>query len=141
VVDYLQLMDTSKADSRTLAIGEISRRLKRLARELDIPIMLLSQLNRSVDSRNDKRPLMSDLRDSGEIEQDADVILFPFRPSAYCQKCKDRVDDAEHVLSDCMSEAVVIVEKQRNGERNITIPLLWQGNFQRFVSLSNLPDF
>jgi replicative DNA helicase len=141
VVDYLQLMDTRKADSRTLAIGEISRGLKRLARELEIPIMLLSQLNRAVDARNDKRPLMSDLRDSGEIEQDADVILFPFRPSVYCQKCKDRVDNDEHVLADCMAAAEVIVEKQRNGERNLSIKLMWQGQFQRFVSLPNLPDF
>lgn len=141
IIDYLQLMDVNKADSRTLAIGEISRGLKRLARELEIPVVLLSQLNRSVDSRNDKRPLMSDLRDSGEIEQDADVILFPYRPAAYCPKCKDRVDDADHVLADHLAEAEVIIEKQRNGERNLSIPLLWQGNFQRFASLSNLPDF
>lgn len=143
MVDYLQLMSVPKADSRSLAIGEVSRGLKRLARELDIPIMLLSQLNRSVDSRPDKRPTMSDLRDSGEIEQDADVILFPFRPAAYCQKCKDKVVDSDHDPVDHQAEAEIIIEKQRNGERNITVPLVWQGHFQRFSSLSrgDLPDF
>lgn len=143
MVDYLQLMSVSKSDSRSLAIGEVSRGLKRLARELDVPIMLLSQLNRAVDSRPDKRPTMSDLRDSGEIEQDADVILFPFRPAAYCQKCKDKVVDADHDPALHQAEAEMVIEKQRNGERNITVTLVWQGNFQRFSSISHrdLPDF
>lgn len=136
IIDYLQLMTVAKSESRTLAIGEVSRGLKRMARELEVPVILLSQLNRSVDGRNDKRPMMADLRDSGEIEQDADVILFPFRPAAYCQKCRDKADDADHNLSDHQAEAEVIIEKQRNGERNISVPLAWQGHFQRFASLS-----
>lgn len=75
---------------------------------------------------------MSDLRDSGEIEQDADVILFPFRPAAYCEKCRDRRDDETHNTAKHQMVAELIIEKQRNGERNISIPLIWRGDFQRF---------
>jgi len=134
-VDYLQLMGVSAKENRVQSLGEISRGLKTLARELDIVVILLSQLNRSVDSRADKRPLMSDLRDSGEIEQDADVILFPFRPAAYCQKCRDRVDDGTHNLKEHQALAEIIIEKQRNGERNLSIPVAWMGQFQRFEGL------
>lgn len=142
IIDYLQLMTMPKSDSRNLAIGEVSRGLKRLARELHLPVILLSQLNRSVDSRTDKRPTMADLRDSGEIEQDADVILFPFRPAAYCQKCRDKVEDGEHSVITHQSEAEIIIEKQRNGERNLSIPVVWDGKHQKFCSFANdLPDF
>jgi len=141
VVDYLQLMGVSNKDSRVLALGEISRGLKQLARELDIAVILLSQLNREVDKRPDKRPLMSDLRDSGEIEQDADVIIFPFRPAAYCQKCRDKVDDCTHSLHEHQAQAEIIVEKQRNGERNLSIPVAWVGQHQRFECLSSMPRF
>lgn len=136
LIDYLQLMRMPKADSRALAVGEVSRGLKQLARELNIPVILLSQLNRGLESRNDKRPMMSDLRDSGEIEQDADVILFPFRPSAYCQKCKDKYDGPDHSLADCQMTAEIIVEKQRNGERNLSIPVIWLGHYQKFASMA-----
>ena len=135
VVDYLQLMSLPPKENRVQALGEISRGLKRLARELDIAVVLLSQLNRGVDSRPDKRPLMSDLRDSGEIEQDADVILFPFRPAAYCQQCKDRIDDGTHNYREHQAKAEIIIEKQRNGERNLSIPLIWFGEYQRFEDL------
>jgi len=134
-IDYLQLMQMP-GKNRVQEVGEISRGLKVLARELDITILALSQLSRAVDGRQDKRPLMSDLRDSGEIEQDADVILFPFRPAAYCDKCRDRVvDDQYHNLALHSRVAEVIIEKQRNGERNISIPLDWRGEFQRFESV------
>ena len=139
IIDYLQLMTIPRGESRTLAVGEVSRGLKQLARELEIPVVLLSQLNRGVDSRPDKRPVMSDLRDSGEIEQDADVILFPFRPAAYCQKCKDKVNDGEHSFIDHQSKAEIIIEKQRNGERNVSIPVVWMGKHQKFVSMV-VPD-
>lgn len=136
VIDYLQLMSPSNSrDSRVQALGEISRGLKQLARELEVPVMALSQLNRSVDSRQDKRPTMSDLRDSGEIEQDADVILFPYRPAAYCQECKDRVDSSSHNYREHQSKAEIIIEKQRAGERNISIPACWLGHYQRFVGI------
>lgn len=133
VVDYLQLMSTTNnRESRTQGLGEISRGLKQLARELDVPIIALSQLSRAVDSRPDKRPMMSDLRDSGEIEQDADVILFPYRPAVYCQKCRDRVNDGEHNYREHQADAEIIIEKQRAGERNISIPACWIGEYQRF---------
>lgn len=135
VVDYLQLMGLPKKDNRTQALGEVSRGLKLLARELNVPVVLLSQLSRDVDKRPDKRPLMSDLRDSGEIEQDADVILFPFRPAAYCQKCRDRVNDGTHNYREHQAEAEIIIEKQRAGERNISVPACWIGEYQRFDGL------
>lgn len=134
-IDYLQLMGTNAAVSnRVQAIGEISRGLKQMARELDCAVALLSQLNRGVDNRPDKRPNMSDLRDSGEIEQDADVILFPFREAAYCQKCKDGINEpGGHDSEIHKHKAEIIIEKQRNGERNISVPVTWFGEFQKFV--------
>lgn len=133
-IDYLQLMGIAgTAVNRVQAIGEISRGLKQMARELDCAVVLLSQLNRSVDSRPDKRPNMSDLRDSGEIEQDADVILFPFRQAAYCQHCKDNVTTGDHDPVMHKRKAEIIIEKQRNGERNVSVPVTWFGEFQKFV--------
>jgi len=136
VIDYLQLMSPSDTKlNRTQALGEISRGLKQLAKELGIPIIVLSQLNRSVDGRNDKRPMMSDLRDSGEIEQDADVILFPYRPAAYCEKCRDRVDGGDHIYRVHQAKAEIIVEKNRAGERNVSISACWIGDYQKFVEV------
>lgn len=132
VVDYLQRMDIP-GDNRSRAVGEVSRALKDLAMELDIAIILLSQLNRSLESRADKRPLMSDLRDSGEIEQDADVILFPYREAVYCADCKQGTpghDSASH-----QAKAELILEKQRNGEAPVTIPVAWMREFVRFTGM------
>ena len=136
VIDYLQLMSMSDPKAnRVQGIGEITRGLKQLARELEVPVMLLSQLSRAVDARNDKRPMMADLRDSGEIEQDADVILFPYRPAAYCEKCRDRINDDFHNYQDHQSKAEIIIEKQRAGERNISIPVVWMGEYQHFAGI------
>jgi len=136
VIDYLQLMGMNPAISnRVQAIGEVSRGLKQMARELECSVVLLSQLNRGVDNRADKRPNMSDLRDSGEIEQDADVILFPFRPSAYCVECKDNICSESHDPDVHKHVAEIIIEKQRNGERNISVPVAWMGEFQQFKQM------
>lgn len=134
-IDYLQLMGTSNNPSRTQAIGEISRGLKCLAKELDLTVIALSQLNRGVDNRSDKKPNMSDLRDSGEIEQDADVIIFPFREAAYCEKCRKKEDSPDHNLQWHQSQAEFIIAKQRDGEANISVEVAFQGRYQRFKSV------
>lgn len=120
VIDYLQLMEsTIKSENQALRVAEITRNLKIMAMEIDVPVILLSQLNRGVESRPDKRPLMSDLRDSGAIEQDADIIMFLYRDSYYNK------DSAQPNVSEC------IVAKNRHGETGI-IKLIWDGQFTRF---------
>ena len=123
VVDYLQFMSaSSQGENRATEISEISRSLKALAKELDVPVIALSQLSRAVEQRNDRRPLMSDLRESGAIEQDADVILFIFREEVYAPE-KD----------EARGRAEVIIGKQRNGPIG-TIALTFMGQFTRFAN-------
>lgn len=140
VIDYLQLMTMPDPKAtRVQGLGEISRGLKQLAKELEVPVMALSQLSRAVEARQDKRPVMADLRDSGEIEQDADVILFPYRPAVYCQQCREKAKDGSHDTRSHQAKAEIIIEKQRAGERNVVVPALWLGEFQRFDGISTLP--
>lgn len=125
VIDYLQLMSVvGNHERRDLAVGSITRELKLLARELNIPIILLSQLSRSVESRQDKRPMMSDLRESGNIEQDADVIGFLYR------------DDYYNDESENQNIVEVIIKKQRNGPSG-TVELAFIKEYNKFVNLDH----
>ncbi len=136
VVDYLQLMQGKNTENRQQEISEISRSLKALAKELSIPVIALSQLNRSLESRTDKRPLLADLRESGAIEQDADVIMFLYRESVYCDACKKR-DNSCNEGHDRNAE--VIIGKQRNGPLGVE-SLTFLGEFTRFESQSRRDD-
>ncbi len=121
VIDYLQLMNGSgRSESRQQEISSISRSLKNLAKELDVPIIALSQLNRAVDSREDHKPVMSDLRESGAIEQDADVIMFIYRDDYYHKE-----DSPKPGIAD------IIIAKQRSGSTG-TVELTWLGKYTKF---------
>ena len=124
IIDYLQLMSSSgKVESRQLFISEVSRSLKSLARELNVPVIALSQLNRAVDSRPDHRPVLADLRESGAIEQDADVVMFIYRDDYYNPDTTEKPGVAE-----------IIIAKQRNGSTG-PVDLAWISRYTKFANL------
>ncbi|OGR23840.1 MAG: replicative DNA helicase [Desulfuromonadales bacterium GWD2_54_10] len=137
IIDYLQLMrGGANPESRQQEISEISRSLKALAKELGVPVIALSQLNRELEKRADKRPMMSDLRESGAIEQDADVIMFVYREAVYCEHCRKR-DNSCTQNHDRSAE--LIIGKQRNGAIG-TVNLAFFGEHTRFENLSERSD-
>lgn len=133
-VDYLQMMspDLARKENRVLEISEISRSLKGLAREMDVPLIALSQLSRAVEQRSDKRPVMSDLRESGAIEQDADVIMFIYRDDVYESKSKPDSHSGSNRV-----EAEINIAKQRNGPQFMT-KLMFKKSTMKFQAL--IPD-
>ncbi|MGX7112299.1 replicative DNA helicase [Gemella cuniculi] len=133
VIDYLQLLQGSKrTDNRQQEVSEISRSLKQMARELECPVIALSQLSRSVEARQDKRPMMSDLRESGSIEQDADIVSFLYRGDYY--RREDADEDEIQETSD-VSTVEVIVAKNRNGQTG-TAELAFMKRYNKFVAKS-----
>ncbi|MDN2567698.1 replicative DNA helicase [Aquibium sp. A9E412] len=150
VIDYVQLMQGSSArasQNRVQEITEITTGLKSLAKELNVPIVALSQLSRQVESRDDKRPQLSDLRESGSIEQDADVVMFVYREEYYLKNREPKPGTEEYIkweteMNEARGKAEVIVAKQRHGPTG-TVSLGFQAEFTRFSDLaddSHLPD-
>lgn len=132
IVDYLQLIEGPRSESRQQEVSAVSRQLKKLAKELHIPVIALSQLSRSVEQRQDKRPVLSDIRESGSIEQDADIVSFLYRDDYY----RDERDDGEEVdtTEDDNGEVEVIIEKNRSGSRG-TVKLMFSKPYNRFSNL------
>jgi replicative DNA helicase len=141
VIDYLQLVEPSRrAENRVQEITEITKGLKTLAKELNVPVVALSQLSRGVDARDDKRPVLSDLRESGSIEQDADVVMFVYREEYYLKSREPEVGTPEHTkwLEKCeraFRRAEVLVEKHRHGATR-KIDLFFDDRFTRFSNLA-----
>lgn len=142
VIDYLQLIEGTNHESRQQEVSDISRQLKKLAKELHVPVIALSQLSRGVEQRQDKRPVLSDIRESGSIEQDADIVSFLYRDDYY----EREGDDADNNDSDPreegnedVGEVEVIIEKNRSGPRG-TVKLLFVKSFNKFSSVAYVPD-
>lgn len=140
MVDYLQLLKGSSKENRVQEVSEITQGLKAIAKELNIPVIALSQLSRQVESRDDKRPQLSDLRESGSIEQDADVVMFVFREEYYKEREKpadhelDKMAQWQAVMENVHGKAEVIIGKQRHGPIG-TVELSFEGRFTRFGNL------
>jgi replicative DNA helicase len=131
VIDYLQLMDGSngrRSDSQQQEVAFVSKSLKAIAKELEVPVIALSQLSRACESRQDKRPMMSDLRDSGAIEQDADMVCFLYRDEYYNPDTEKK------------NQAELLVSKHRNGSTG-TVDLAWLGMYTKFANLEKQPEF
>ena len=128
LLDYLQLMEGSGGDNRVQQLSKMTRSLKGMARELNVPIIALSQLSRGVEQRNNKRPMLSDLRESGSIEQDADLVVMLYRDEYYNPDTPDRG----------IAEAIIV--KHRNGPVG-TVKLIFQGEFTKFENLAKQSNY
>ena len=142
VIDYLQLIEGNNPDNRQQEVSEISRQLKKLAKELEVPVIALSQLSRGVEQRQDKRPVLSDIRESGSIEQDADIVSFLYRDDYYehGDSDDDQQDGGQNGDGDDsnVSEVEVIIEKNRSGPRG-TVKLLFAKSYNKFASVAYVP--
>jgi replicative DNA helicase len=136
LIDYLQLIEGTGRESRQQEVSEISRQLKKLAKELKVPVIALSQLSRGVEQRQDKRPVLSDIRESGSIEQDADIVAFLYRDDYYDREGGEEDEDHEPGEDNVIE---VIIEKNRSGARG-TVKLLFIKEYNKFSSLSYYPD-
>lgn len=155
VIDYIQLIstDSKRSDNRVLEVAEITKGLKNIAKELNIPVIALSQLSRAVESRDDKKPMLSDLRESGSIEQDADVVSFVFREEYYLQrekpqmprkdenedKFKIRFEQWQKAMDNAKNKATLIIAKNRHGPIG-DIDLLFNANKTEFVNLDKIHE-
>jgi len=155
VIDYLQLMRPSvgtKPESRVQEVSQITQGLKAIAKELEVPVLALSQLSRSVESREDKRPQLSDLRESGSIEQDADAVMFIYRDEYYLQqrapkqmaydsedKYQTAMDKWQRDMEQVHNKAELLLEKQRHGPTG-KIDLFFEGEFTRFADLDQVHE-
>src|SRR5579885_2736115 len=141
IIDHLQIVSSSgRPENRVQELTEISKSLKVLAKDLDVPVVALSQLSRSVDSRDDKRPVLSDLRESGSIEQDADVVMFVYREEYYLKSREPEAGTPEHAkwmekLDRATNRAEVLVEKHRHGATR-AIELVFEGSYTRFSNMA-----
>ena len=135
VIDYLQLIEGNNRESRQQEVSDISRQLKKLAKELKVPVIALSQLSRGVEQRQDKRPVLSDIRESGSIEQDADIVAFLYRDDYYE---REGVEEPERDEQE-NNVVEVIIEKNRSGARG-TVKLLFKKEFNKFSSMSYMPE-
>ncbi|WP_285005856.1 replicative DNA helicase [Lactococcus formosensis] len=136
VIDYLQLISGTGRENRQQEVSEISRQLKILAKELKVPVIALSQLSRGVEQRQDKRPVLSDIRESGSIEQDADIVAFLYRDDYYDRAGSDDDDDGFNEVPEVDNKVEVIIEKNRSGSRG-TVELLFLKEYNKFASIDN----
>lgn len=141
VIDYLQLIEGSNKESRQQEVSEISRQLKKLSKELSVPIIALSQLSRGVEQRQDKRPVLSDIRESGSIEQDADIVAFLYRDDYYERADGEEKDDdnEDEIQNQDVGEVELIIEKNRAGARG-TVKLLFIKSYNKFANISYIPE-
>ncbi|CAJ1174721.1 replicative DNA helicase [Companilactobacillus paralimentarius DSM 13238 = JCM 10415] len=139
IVDYLQLIEGTGQENRQQEVSVISRGMKKLAKELHVPIIALSQLSRGVEARQDKRPMLSDIRESGSIEQDADIVAFLYRDDYYRDEDGDDNDNQEDPEDQDVGEVEVIVSKNRSGPRG-TAKLLFVKSYNKFSSIANIPE-
>ena len=136
VIDYLQLISGTGRENRQQEVSEISRQLKILAKELKVPVIALSQLSRGVEQRQDKRPVLSDIRESGSIEQDADIVAFLYRDDYYDRAGADDDDEGFNDVPEVDNKVEVLIEKNRSGSRG-TVELLFLKEYNKFASIDN----